>query len=76
MALADLTARFPEVLPGTDSKDHPTFLVPAGDLVAVCRYLRDEFGFSLLLDVTAIDFGDTVEPRFSGRYHFTSPSSL
>ena len=75
MVLDSLPERFPAVLPGTDSRDHPVYLVPADELVGVVRWLRDELDFALLLDVTAIDFGELVEPRFSGRYHLYSPST-
>lgn len=73
-SLTDLTARFPAVSAGADSKDHPAYLVPADSLVEVARWMRDELGFSLLVDLTAIDFGETAEPRFEGRYHLYCPA--
>ncbi|MGF1450839.1 MAG: NADH-quinone oxidoreductase subunit C [Opitutales bacterium] len=75
MGLSDLPDRFERVLLGTDSKDFPVFIVPADQLVIVVEHLRDVEAFTLLVDLTAIDFGETVEPRFSGRYHFYSPKT-
>ena len=33
------------------------------------KYLRDEFGFDFLVDVTAIDWAEGVSPRFTVVYH-------
>ena len=43
----------------------------AEDLLALVSRLRDEFGFSLFLDVTAIDYPGR-SPRFDVVYHFYS----
>ena len=66
-----LKARFPQV---TDraSLDHPAVNVPAADLPAVLKYLRDEFAFDMLADVTAIDWAEGVSPRFTVVYHLLS----
>jgi NADH-quinone oxidoreductase subunit C len=48
-------------------------LVPA-NLLAVVDRLRDEFGFALFLDVTAVDWLGRREPRFDVVYHFLSPA--
>ena len=50
-----LKARFPQA---TDraSADHPAVNLPLGDLVAALGFLRDEWAFDLLMDVTAIDW--------------------
>lgn len=45
--------------------------ISAQDLLAVVRRLRDEFGFDLFLDVTAVDWPQR-EPRFDVIYHFYS----
>lgn len=67
-ALTALKARFPQA---TDrpSADHPAIDVPAGDLVSVLRFLRDEAGFDFLCDVTAIDWAAGASPRFTVVYH-------
>ncbi len=57
-----------------ESSDHVALNCPAGKLIEFCTSLRDEFGFDLLLDVTAIDW-DVATPRFTGVYHFYSTAS-
>lgn len=46
--------------------------VPMGDLEEFCRHLRDALGFDMLVDLTAIDSGIEVSPRFTTIYHFFS----
>lgn len=46
--------------------------MPLGDLVAVLKYLRDEWAFDLLMDVTAIDWAEGASPRFTVVYHLLS----
>ena len=71
-AIADTTTalkgKFPQV---TDraSADHPAFNVPVGDVLAVLKYLRDEFAFDMLVDLTAIDWAEGASPRFTVVYH-------
>lgn len=43
------------------------------DLVPVVERLRANFGFTLFLDVTAVDYPER-EPRFDVVYHFFSPA--
>lgn len=52
-----------------ESLDHIAFNVPADKLVEAARILRDEFGYSMLTDASAIDWGETASPRFTGIYH-------
>jgi len=42
-------------------------------VVEVARVLRDEYGYTMLTDNTAIDFGEETSPRFTGIYHFFNP---
>jgi NADH-quinone oxidoreductase subunit C len=58
--------------PGS-STDQPTILVPAENLVEVCRALRDrsELGFILLADITAVDWWPR-EPRYEVVYQLSS----
>lgn len=53
------------------SADYDAFNVPADRLLEVMQYLRDEHGFDMLVDVTAIDHYD-CSPRFTGVYHLLS----
>ncbi|MEO5961471.1 MAG: NADH-quinone oxidoreductase subunit C [Opitutaceae bacterium] len=70
-ALTALKAKFPQA---TDrpSSDHPAVNVPIGELVTALRHLRDEAGFDLLMDVTAIDWAEGTSPRFTVVYHLLS----
>ncbi|MEM1223134.1 MAG: NADH-quinone oxidoreductase subunit C [Verrucomicrobiota bacterium] len=68
--ITDLLQRF-EFLTERPSADHPAVNCPVANLVEFCRTLRDELGYDLLIDVTAIDW-DAASPRFTGIYHFLS----
>jgi NADH-quinone oxidoreductase subunit C len=68
---AALTESFPQVTART-SLDWPAFNVPAGQLLDVLRYLRDEWAFDLLADVTAIDWSAANSPRFTVVWHLLS----
>lgn len=70
-ATTELKERFPQVTERA-SLDHPAFNVPSADLFAVLKFLRDERGFDLLVDVTAIDWAEGVSPRFTVVYHLLS----
>jgi NADH-quinone oxidoreductase subunit C len=69
-----LRAGFPQA---TDrpSADHPAFNVPLDQLVAVLRHLRDQAGFDLLMDLTAIDWAEGAAPRFTVVYHLLSSAN-
>lgn len=66
-----LKEKFPQV---TDraSLDHPAFDVPGADVFAVLKFLRDERGFDMLVDLTAIDWAEGASPRFTVVYHLLS----
>ncbi len=57
------------------SADHPAFNCPADKLLEVANALRDELGYPFLMDVTGIDWSEEASPRFTGVYHFLSPST-
>lgn len=65
-----LKERF-EFLTGRDSVDHPAVNCPAKKLIECVTALRDEWGYDLLSDLTAIDW-DGRSPRFTGIYHLFS----
>ena len=75
MTAADITTalkgKFPQVSDRA-SLDWPAFNVPAADAPAVLQCLRDEFGFDMLTDVTAIDAGMEKSPRFTVVWHLFS----
>lgn len=70
-ATISLKDRFPQV---TDrvSLDHPAFNVPVADLSTVLKFLRDDGGYDMLVDVTAIDWAEGASPRFTVVYHLLS----
>jgi NADH-quinone oxidoreductase subunit C len=75
---ADATTALREKFPQATvraSLDHPAVNIPAADVPAVLKYLRDESGFDLLTDVTAIDWAEGVSPRFTMVYHLLSTTS-
>jgi NADH-quinone oxidoreductase subunit C len=45
-------------------------------LLEVVDRLKDRFGFTLFLDVTAVDWLGRREPRFDVVYHFLCPSAM
>ncbi len=59
---------------GAATLSHGTlvFVLAPRELMAAVRRLRDEFGFDLFLDVTAVDWPGR-ERRFDVVYHFLSP---
>ncbi|MDD3179813.1 MAG: NADH-quinone oxidoreductase subunit C [Opitutaceae bacterium] len=71
---AALSAKFSQAVLRA-SRDHPAFNVPAGQALAVLRWLRDEAGFEILRDVTAIDWGLERSPRFMVVWHLYSPAA-
>jgi NADH-quinone oxidoreductase subunit C len=75
---ADATTALREKFPQATvraSLDHPAVNIPAADVPAVMKYLRDEAAFDLLADVTAIDWAEGVSPRFTIVYHLLSTTS-
>jgi NADH-quinone oxidoreductase subunit C len=73
-----LRERFPDLdlrrQEGAAMRDHTVF-VPAGSIVEVCTFLRDdpELDFALLASVTGVDYLPR-EPRFEVVYHLLSVS--
>lgn len=74
VALTDVAllthALWPDVTPDpTRTADgFASFIVPAASIVAVLTFLRDQNGFSMLIDLTAVDWRN-IEPRFQVVYH-------
>ncbi len=68
---AALQAQFPQITPRA-SGDHPAVNVPPAEAVAALKYLRDEFAYDFLVDITAIDNGVEASPRFTVIWHLFS----
>lgn len=66
-----LQAKFTSIT-ARPSSDHPAINVPATEVVAVLKYLRDEFAFDFLMDITAIDWAEGASPRFTVVWHLHS----
>jgi NADH-quinone oxidoreductase subunit C len=69
---ADIARALKEKFPAaTDrpSSDHPAVNVPAAGLVAALTFLREEQGYDLLMDLTAVDWAEGASPRFTLVYH-------
>jgi NADH-quinone oxidoreductase subunit C len=73
-----LIARLDTLIPGVQITagteiDQPTITIPAEQLVAVMRTLRDtpDLDFAFLADLTAVDWWPS-EPRFEVVYHLAS----
>lgn len=69
---SDLLEQF-DFLTERASADHVAFNCPSDKLFEFSRFLKEEYEFNILLDVTAIDW-DVATPRFTGVYHFYSTS--
>lgn len=52
----------------------PSFIVPAADIVEILRFLREQNGFTLMEDLTAIDWRN-AEPRFQVVYNLLALNS-
>lgn len=65
-----LKEKFPLVT-ARSSTDCPAYNVPADQALAVLKYLRDEFAYDFLIDLTAVDW-DKATPRFTVIYHLYS----
>ncbi len=72
--IASLQAKFPQATPRA-SADHPAVNVAAAEVVAVLQALRDEFGYDMLVDVTAIDWAQGTTPRFTVVWHVLSTAT-
>jgi NADH-quinone oxidoreductase subunit C len=66
-----LQEKFPQ-LSARASLDHEAINVPPAQTLAVLQALRDEHGFDMLVDVTAIDWSEGHSPRFTVVYHVFS----
>jgi NADH-quinone oxidoreductase subunit C len=71
---SELQARFPSLTPRA-SADHEAVNIPASEVLALLRVLRDEKGFDFLTDVTAIDWSSEATPRFAVVWHLYSTTS-
>ena len=74
-APADVTAALQSKFPQATlrpSGDHPALNLPIAEVFAALKYLRDEFAYDFLVDVTGIDNGVDASPRFTAVWHVYS----
>ena len=71
---SQLLPQFPSLTPRA-SADHAAFNVAAAQVSDLLRTLRDQQGFDLLADLTAIDNGTDASPRFTVVWHLFSTRS-
>lgn len=72
-----LKARFPEAIVSDHAwRGDDTVVVRPDDLVAICRFLKDdpEMAFNLPVDVCGVDYLGWKEPRYEVVYHLYSIS--
>jgi len=55
-----------------DFRGQLSLVIPSEAIVEACRTLRDEFGFDMLGDETAVDYWPEQEPRFHVVYQVYS----
>lgn len=56
-------------------RDETTLIVPPEQILNVLQTLRDEFGFNMLINETAVDYWPQETPRFHVVYHLLSMST-
>lgn len=66
-----LTEKF-SFLQKRESVDCPAFNCPREEILDVLTFARDELGYEMLVDVTAIDWAEGASPRFEVVYHLLS----
>jgi NADH-quinone oxidoreductase subunit C len=66
--IAAVQGKFPSATPRA-SADHPALNLPATEIIAALKHLRDDLGYDFLVDVTAIDWSDGQSPRFTVVWH-------
>jgi len=69
-AIAALKERLNAV--DTEFRGQITLTVPAARIVEACHVLRDEYGFDMLIDETAVDYWPQAAPRFNLVYQLYS----
>jgi NADH-quinone oxidoreductase subunit C len=70
IAIKSLETRFGGAF--SEFKGEFTITIKADRIVDASRFLKDEAGYEMLLDITAVDYCPRVEGRFHLVYHFYS----
>jgi NADH-quinone oxidoreductase subunit C len=70
IATSALAERFGAVI--QEFRGQTAVVISAEHIVAACQTLRDEFGFDLLEEETAVDYWPEMEPRFHLLYQLYS----
>ena len=72
--IAALQGQFP-ALTSRPSADYPAVNVSAASASALLKTLRDSHGYDMLMDLTALDQGEGVSPRFLVVWHLFSTTT-
>jgi NADH-quinone oxidoreductase subunit C len=56
----------------SEFRNESTLTIKADQVVDASRFLKDEAGFEMLLDITAVDYCPRVDGRFQLVYHYYS----
>ncbi len=64
-----ITTRFDSSIYKSESfRDETTLYITRDSFIKVCRTLKDEFGFTFLVDITAVDYLDKHDTRYEMVY--------
>ena len=58
-----------KIISKQEFRDEITFLIDRKDILEVCRILKEEFSFTLLIDLTAVDYLEVKSPRYEVVYY-------
>lgn len=64
----NLTDQFKNTI-SKPSSDCDTYICKASEIVKIVTFLRDQAGYTMLVDLTALDNGVEASPRFTVVYH-------
>ena len=70
--IAVLQSKFPAITIRSSKDAHLAVNIPASQVIDLLKLLRDEHGFDLLSDLTAVDWTSKVHPRFTVIWHLFS----
>ena len=73
--IATLHSKFSDLTERPSRDGRLAVNIPAGQVLDLLKYLRDEQGFDLLTDQTAIDWAPGASPRFTVVWHLLSTAT-
>lgn len=68
--IESLNSRFPDTVFGVkEFRGETTLYIIKGNILEACLYLKTEFGFKYLVDLTAVDYLEIKKPRYEVVYY-------